>query len=144
LGWDQGGSLSFAAGGVCLAPSTKWTGTCKPAAQSQPIHMLFMIPHLHQTGRHLKSVIKGVDGKERILHDKPFDFAYQTTYETREVLMPGETITTSCTFSEPKCAGHATSAEMCYLFTYAYPKKALADNGPEGKFIHGEGTCLGM
>ncbi|HEX6245030.1 MAG TPA: hypothetical protein VFZ61_29115, partial [Polyangiales bacterium] len=83
LGWDQGGSLSFAAGGVCLAPATKWTGTCKPAAQSQPIHMLFMIPHLHQTGRHLKSVIKGVDGKERILHDKPFDFAYQTTYETR-------------------------------------------------------------
>jgi hypothetical protein len=144
LGWDNGGSISFALGGTCASPSTNWTGTCKPAGQSKPINLLFMIPHLHQTGRHVKSVIKGVDGKERILHDKPFDFAYQTTYETSEVLMPGETITTTCTFSEPKCAGNATSQEMCYLFTYAWPKGALIDNGTEGKFIHGEGTCLGM
>ena len=133
-----------ALGGTCLSPSTNWTGTCKPVGQSKPINLLFMIPHLHQTGRHVKSVIKGADGKERILHDKPFDFAYQTTFETSEVLMPGETITTTCTFSEPKCAGNATAQEMCYLFTYAYPKGALIDNGAEGKFIHGEGTCLGM
>jgi dihydroorotase-like cyclic amidohydrolase len=74
----------------------------------------------------------------------PFDFAKQVTYETTETLMPGETITTTCTFSEPKCAGQSTSQEMCYLFTYAYPKHALVDNGPEGTFMHGEGVCLGQ
>jgi hypothetical protein len=60
------------------------------------------------------------------------------------VLMPGETITTTCTFSEPKSFGQATSEEMCYLFTYAYPKGALTDNGLIGAFQHGVGTCLGI
>jgi len=142
LGHDQGGALSYASG-VCFEPATSWTGTCAPQAK-QPIHLLFISPHLHQTGRHLKSVIKSPDGKERILHDKPFDFNYQITYETDEVLMPGETITTTCTYSEPKCAGQATSQEMCFLFTYAYPKLTLKDNGPEGTLMHGEGVCLGQ
>jgi hypothetical protein len=98
---------------------------------------------LHQAGRHLKSVINGPNG-QRVLHDKPFDFAYQITYEKNEVLMPGESITTTCTFSEPKCAGQSTTQEMCYLFTYAYPKHTLVDNGFEGTFMHGEGACLGQ
>jgi hypothetical protein len=142
LGYDNGGAVSYATG-ICSA-SKKWTGTCKPAAQKEPIHLVFMSPHLHQTGRHLKSVIKGVDGKERVLHDKAFDFNYQITYETQEVLMPGETITTSCDFSEAKCAGQSTSQEMCYLFTYAWPKLTLVDNGPEGTLMHGKGVCLGQ
>jgi hypothetical protein len=143
LGRDHGGTLSYASG-ICLSPATSWTGTCTPMEQKEPIHMLFITPHLHQAGRHLKSVITGTDGKQRVLHDKPFDFNYQVTYETEEVLMPGETITTTCTFSEPKCAGQKTTQEMCYLFTYAWPAYALADYGPEGTFMHGEGVCLGQ
>jgi hypothetical protein len=141
LGYDQGGTLSYASG-FCLEPATSWTGTCAPTYQ-QPIHLMFMVPHLHQTGRHLKAVINGPNGT-RILHDKPFDFNYQLAYETDEVLMPGETITTTCTFSAPNCAGQSTSQEMCYLFTYAYPKLALTDGGFEGTFMHGEGVCLGQ
>jgi hypothetical protein len=141
LGYDQGGTISYASG-ICLEPSTSWTGTCNPG-HSQPIHILFMVPHLHQTGRHLKAVIKGPAG-ERVVHDKPFDFNYQLAYETTEVLMPGESVTTTCTFSAPNCAGQATAQEMCYLFTYAYPKLALTDNGIEGTFMHGEGVCLGQ
>jgi hypothetical protein len=142
VGYDQGGTGSYATG-VCFDPKSIWTGVCKPASQQQPIHILFMVPHMHQTGRHMKSVINGPNGS-RILHDKPFDFNYQTTYATSEVLMPGESITTTCTFSENKCAGQATTQEMCYNFMYAYPKHTLVDNGFEGTFIHGEGTCLGQ
>jgi hypothetical protein len=58
--------------------------------------------------------------------------------------MPGETITTTCDFSEPKAMGQATSDEMCYLFTYAYPKSALVDNGLFGTLQHGGGVCLGQ
>jgi hypothetical protein len=142
LGWDQGGVLSYASG-ICLEPATSWTGTCKPVGQTQPINLLFINPHLHQAGRHMKAVINGKDGTKRTLHDKPFDFNYQVSYTTKEVLMPGETITTTCTYSEPKCAGQSTTQEMCYMFTYAWPKKALIDNGSEGKLMHGEGVCLG-
>jgi hypothetical protein len=143
LGYDQGGTASYATGGgLCLEASTTWTGTCKPQSQ-EPIHLVYAVPHLHQTGLHLKSVINSPKG-QRILVDQPFDFNTQVGYETQEVLMPGETITTTCTYSEPKCAGQGTTQEMCYLFTYAYPKYALADNGPEGTFMHGKGSCLGQ
>jgi hypothetical protein len=141
LGYDQGGTLSYASG-ICLEPSTSWTGTCTPAS-FEPIHILYVTPHLHQAGRHMKAVINGPNG-QRVLHDEPFDFAYQITYEKNEILQPGESITTSCTFSEPKCAGQSTSQEMCYLFTYAWPKKSLVDYGLEGTFMHGDGVCLGQ
>jgi hypothetical protein len=132
LGWDQ-----------LLLPATSWEGTCDPG-HSQPIHLLFLTPHLHQTGRHLKAVINGGAGGSRVLHDKAFDFAYQVTYPTKEVLMPGESITTTCTFSEPKAFGQATTEEMCYLFTYYYPAGTLVDLGPWGTLAHGEGVCLGQ
>jgi hypothetical protein len=125
-----------------LLPSTTWTGTCTPS-HNQPINLLFVTPHLHEAGRHLKAVINGPNGA-RTLHDKPFDFAYQVTYPANEVLQPGESITTTCTYSEPKSFGQATTQEMCYLFTYYYPKGLLVDNQPWGWFAHGEGTCLGV
>ena len=98
---------------------------------------------MHEAGRHMKAVINGPNG-QRVLHDKPFSFDSQVSYQVDEVLMPGEYITTTCTYSEPKCAGQATGAEMCYLFTYAYPKGALADGGAWGTIAHGQGACLGQ
>jgi Copper type II ascorbate-dependent monooxygenase, C-terminal domain len=143
LGYDQGGTASYATGGFCLDAAKVWTGTCVPQSR-EPIHIVYMVPHLHQTGLHLKSVINMPGGAKRTLHDAPFDFATQVGYASSEVLQPGETITTTCTFSENKCAGQGTEQEMCYLFTYAYPKYALTDNGPAGTFMHGKGACLGQ
>jgi hypothetical protein len=140
LGYDQGAVLA-ATTGVCN-PADTWTGTCVPQSR-EPIHVLFVTPHLHQTGRHLKSVINGPSG-QRVLLDEPFDFNYQRSYKSAELIMPGETITTTCTFSEPQCFGQATAAEMCYLFTYAWPKGALVDGADWGALAHGEGTCLGQ
>ena len=91
----------------------------------------------------MESVITGPNGT-RVLHDEEFVFDSQVGYDVNEVLMPGESITTRCYYSEPKCSGQATEAEMCYLFTYAYPKGALADNGAWGNLAHGSGACLGQ
>jgi hypothetical protein len=137
LGYDN-----WVIAGDLGGPRNSWVGTCEPQS-SEPIHILFVTPHMHKAGVRMRSIINGNAG-QRVLHDKPFDFAYQVTYETSEVLMPGETITTTCEFSEPKSMGQATSDEMCYLFTYAYPKDALVDNGLFGTFQHGSGVCLGQ
>jgi hypothetical protein len=149
VGYDHGVE-SYTAGAllgpefseVCLDPQATWTGTCAPETD-QPIHILFVVPHMHKAGVHMTSVINGPRG-QRMLHDAPFDFSTQIGYDKDEVLMPGETITTTCKYSAPKCAGHATTAEMCYLFTYAYPKGALRDSGLWGQVSHGEGACLGQ
>lgn len=130
------------ASGNCGSPSAKWVGTCRPQTR-EPVTLLYVFPHMHEAGVHMKGVINGLNGT-RILHDEPFDFSDQVTYEVDDVLMPGETITTTCTYSEPKCSGQATGAEMCYLYTYAYPKGALTDNGIWGRIAHGDNTCLGQ
>jgi hypothetical protein len=105
--------------------------------------MLYALPHMHEKGTHMKAVVNGPNGT-RTLHDKPFDFSSQKMVELDDVLMPGETITTTCSFSEPKCSGQSTNAEMCYFYVYAWPKGALVDDGPWGSFAHGDNVCLGQ
>ncbi len=114
-------------------------GTCSPS-HKEPIHILAVSPHMHLKGQHLKAVINRSGGSKEILHDAPFEFENQTWYERRTTLMPGESITTRCDYKEAASFGTATSAEMCYLFTVAYPKGALS-NGDRS--IHGGGSCLG-
>jgi hypothetical protein len=123
--------------------STTWTGTCKPMS-SEPIHILSVWPHMHLQGRHMKGTINRANGTKEILHDKDFDFNYQSLYKKNVTLMPGESIVTECTYSKPMSFGEATTDEMCYLFTMAYPKGALADDGSWGKTAHGGSACLGQ
>jgi hypothetical protein len=120
-----------------------WTGTCKPSA-SQPIHILSVWPHMHLQGRHMKGTIMRANGSKEVLHDKDFDFNYQSLYKKDVTLMPGESIVTECTYAKPMSFGEATTDEMCYLFTLAYPKGALTDSGSWGKSAHGGGACLGQ
>jgi hypothetical protein len=99
---------------------------------------------MHQSGTHIKAVINSPGGGSRTIIDDPFDFNSQVSYDVNEVLMPGETITTTCSYSAPNCAGQSTTQEMCYMYVYAYPPNALVDNGLEGTLMHGEGVCLGQ
>jgi hypothetical protein len=132
LGYDQ-----------LLIPAEKWTGTCSPLAQ-EPIHILSVTPHMHVQGRHMKAVINRKDGAKETLHDLKFDFDFQKSYNKSAVLMPGDSITTECTFAKPMSFGTQTDAEMCYLFTMAYPKGALKGLDLWGTFAHGGSSCLGM
>ncbi len=131
LGYDQ-----------LLVPSTTWTGTCDPANPGTA-HILVVVPHMHLTGRHMTSIINRADGSQDTLQDADFDFNYQRLYNKDVTINPGDTITTTCTFSQPMSFGESTMDEMCYLFTYAYPKGVLTDNGAWGATAHGNSSCLG-
>lgn len=133
LGWDQ-----------LVIPAQKWTGTCNPAYKAGPIKIIGVVPHMHVTGRHMKTTINRKNGTKEVLHDKPFDFDYQTQYITPATINPGDTITTECTFDRPMAFGTQTNMEMCYNFTLHYPKNALSDGGLWGTFAHGDGACLGQ
>lgn len=126
-----------------LVPSTSWTGTCAPSSK-EPIHIIQVTPHMHLSGTHMKGVINRKDGTTEILSDEDFDFNYQVSYPKDVTLMPGDTITTTCTFSTPQSFGESTTAEMCYLFTLAYPQGALADGQVWGSTAHGGSSCLGQ
>jgi hypothetical protein len=138
LGYDN-----WKVAGATGNPLSTWRGTCKPTSQ-QPIHILSVWPHMHLQGVHMKGTINRADGSKEILHDEPFAFEYQRIYEKNVTLQPGESILTECTYKQPMLFGQKTTDEMCYLFTLAYPKGALADGKSYGSIAHGGGACLGQ
>jgi cytochrome c5 len=111
-------------------------GTCLPSRtgmnDTDPIHIFTLWPHMHQYGRHMKSVISRANGTQEEVFSKPFDFNYQITYDTNLDLYPGDMITSTCTFENTSdlnvAFGPSSNQEMCYQFAYSYPAGAL-DNG---------------
>jgi len=117
---------------------TSATGTCRPKNQREPIHIIGAQPHMHKKGKQQKVVINRAGGKSEVIHDKPFSFDDQRYYIENTVLMPGDTITTTCTYSAPATFGTSSDDEMCYFFTIAWPAGSIGVSS----LIHGANTCL--
>lgn len=132
LGYDQ-----------LLVPATEWEGTCTPE-NTAPVHILGVQPHMHVAGTHMKTIIHRKGGADEVLHDEPFDFNNQHHYLKNVLINPGDSLTTTCTYDKPMAFGESTGEEMCYNFTFAYPKGALKDSGPWGSTAHGGSACLGQ
>jgi hypothetical protein len=96
---------------------------------------------MHLKGRHMKVVLTRKDGKTEIIHDKDFDFQYQRQYIEDWVINPGDSVQTTCTFSDPSRFGKGTNDEMCYFFSTHWPAGGLSMLG-SGTIIHGGNSCL--
>lgn len=118
------------------------SGQCAPST-SEPIHILRSWPHMHQLGRHMKTVIDRAGGGTETLVDEPFNFNTQYSYNTPTTIMPGDTLTTTCTFQNdtPGDVGYGmrTTDEMCFNFVTAWPAGALV----AGRAMNGaENPCM--
>lgn len=133
VSWLGTESISVPAGQTGTA-----TGQCVPSSQ-QPIHILRSWPHMHKIGRHMTTVINRSGGGTEMLVDEPFNFNTQISYDTPAVIMPGDTLTTTCTFQNDTNGtviyGTHTDNEMCFNFVTAWPAGALvggmAKNGAQ-------------
>lgn len=132
-----------------MPPKTesKFSGTCVPSRTgmnaTDPIHIFLFWPHMHSYGRHMHSSLKRADGREETVFDKPFDFNYQITYEAGVDLLPGDTITSTCTFNNTSNSsvafGPSSEQEMCFQFAYSYPAGALENGVPS--LVGASNTC---
>jgi hypothetical protein len=121
--------------------STQAVGTCTPTNRG-PVNLIAGSPHMHIKGRHMKVVINRKGGTKQVIHDEDFDFEYQKQYLLNGIsVMPGDTITTTCTYSGPARFGKGTNDEMCYFFTTHSPAGSLVSTGL-GSVIHGPNSCL--
>jgi hypothetical protein len=127
--------------GTDAISGTMASGVCSPTS-TEPIHILAVTPHMHTKGNYMTAEITRAGGKKEMLHDAPFDFSFQHSYPEGTLLMPGDSIKTTCKYSAPASFGEGTSDEMCYLFTLYYPKLSLTNGNPIGTLIHGPNTCL--
>ena len=106
-------------------------GTCSTWKKSGDVHVFQVIPHMHQLGTNMKTVVNrgGSTTQTETLIDKPFAFADQRAYPADMVIHATDTMTTTCTFKNTTSAavgfGTFTSAEMCYNFVVYYPAHAL-------------------
>jgi cytochrome c553 len=123
-------------------------GTCTPDRAgmnpTDPINVLFSWPHMHKAGTHLKSVVNRAAGGSEVMYEGPFSFEFQTVYDTPLKLLPGDTVTTTCTYQNstnlPINFGQSTTAEMCFNFTYAWPAHAL--DHPGGAIGSSPNSCF--
>jgi hypothetical protein len=129
--------------GTDFINGTSATGTCTPRAE-EPIHIIGGTPHMHLKGTAMKVTVNRAGGGTEVVHDEPFSFENQRGYPQDIRLEPGDSVTTTCTYSAPSSFGQGTNDEMCYWFALAYPAGALSDGGFLGSFTHGENACLGL
>lgn len=125
-------------------PSTAQS-SCNPKSEA---HILSVSPHMHRTGRHMKTTIARANGTTEMLTDRPFDFNDQQIYPVGgaagEVIVgPGDRLDTVCDFDNDTgklvTFGSLTSQEMCYNFVVAWPAGAL-DTG--GGLVQGPNRCM--
>jgi hypothetical protein len=107
--------------------------------------LIFASPHMHKLGTHMKTVINRAGGGEETVVDMPFMFLDQREYMVPNVVHPGDTLTTTCTWQNTTPAnvgfGTSTTDEMCYNFVLSYPAHALPN--PLGPGIEGSSNmCL--
>lgn len=127
--------------GTDTISGTMASGVCKPTS-TKPIQIIGVSPHMHLKGKHLTAEITRADGTKEMLHDAPFNFEDQRSYQVRNTLMPGDSIKTTCEYSAPARFGSGTMDEMCYAFTLYYPKLSLTNGNVISGLIHGPNTCL--
>jgi hypothetical protein len=132
--------------GMPAGQKSDFGSTCTPNRTgmnaTDPIHIFFFWPHMHTLGVNMKSSITH-NGMDTEVFNKPFDFMHQVHYEASVDLMPGDTITSTCTFNNTTTAnvpfGPSTNQEMCYQFAFSYPAHGL-DNGVIS-LIGADNTC---
>lgn len=109
------------------------SSNCTPPTVPQPIHILRSWPHMHKLGVHMSAEITRAGGQQESLFDVPFNFNQQWQYDTPTIINQGDSIKTTCTYSNPGpntvLFGESTTAEMCYNFTVAYPAYTLISTG---------------
>ncbi|MBM4364389.1 MAG: hypothetical protein FJ104_17055, partial [Deltaproteobacteria bacterium] len=115
--------------GINPLSTVEVAGRCRPVNQTEPIHILRTWPHMHLMGRRMRVVIDRAGGGQDVVHDQPFDFNNQIQYDTPTILNPGDSILTTCYFDNTSpnfiTFGEATTQEMCFNFTVAYPANKL-------------------
>jgi hypothetical protein len=123
------------------------SGSCAPLRMgsqgSDPIHILYSWPHMHTLGTHMTSIVTRAAGGQETLWDGDFSFNFQVLHDTPLMLLPGDTIATTCTYQNTTdntvMFGQSTQQEMCFNFTYAWPAHALDNPGAIGGATN---TCL--
>lgn len=138
LGPDAQPALDNQGGGVA-------TGRCVAKERSR---VLWIAPHMHQRGKHMKIEVLRASGMRETVLDQPFDFKEQSALFMEDLWVEqGETLQTTCTWDTSGgkiIFGHGSESEMCFAYALSYPIGGLAGEGAEKGTTGGDLNCAGV
>ncbi len=116
------------------------TGTCPSFATnllSEPLHILYSGPHMHQLGTRFRTEIIRGGRTIPLVSVDPWDFETQVSYPhdaATTMIQRGDELRTTCTYDNPGGTavsfGERTEDEMCFNFAMVYPIGAIPDRVP--------------
>ena len=97
---------------------------------------------MHNRGRRSKVEIVRKTGMTELIVDSPFDFTDEKSYFQNDLwLEPGDVVRSTCYWDKgPVYFGFASDAEMCFIYTLAYPVEAFMPTAAEKGFINSGGN----
>lgn len=112
--------------------SFSFRGVCEPREQEGPIELLAVLPQMHQLGVQMRQMVMRADGTGEVAWTAPFSFGSSNWNDRQLTLMPGDVLTTECTYDNDsgRTVGYGTSLhqEQCYALVLATPP-AVLENG---------------
>ncbi|HEY6560426.1 MAG TPA: hypothetical protein VI072_24245 [Polyangiaceae bacterium] len=86
-----------------------------------------VLPHMHQTGVHMKVVANSSERGPVLLHDAPYDFNNQLAYDVELLPMKkGDQLQIECTYENPSGRtlpwGESSNDEMCLAGLARFPR----------------------
>jgi hypothetical protein len=119
------------------------TGRCTPARQTEPIHILRVLPFMNALGKRATMQIDHIDGSTQSLLDAPFISRERKTYDTAAVVRIGDSVLSTCYYDNSSSSGVSIGTghneELCHFIVLAYPAHALVNDG----FSIENNSCLG-
>jgi hypothetical protein len=95
------------------------------------LHVFGTIPHMHKLGKSLSTTIIHNGQSTSIANVPSYDFNSQVFYATDSVIKAGDTVQNHCVYDnttdQTVTFGESTGNEMCFDFTFYYPK--ITTNG---------------
>jgi hypothetical protein len=143
------GTENLGVPGMPPGMESTFSGTCTPSrmglGSGDPIHVLYVMPHMHQYGRHLAVSVQHAGGMSEPIYDQPFTDTNQNWSAAPGQLSMGDNLQTTCTFQNTSTnyvgyGGPFADGEMCYAFVLHYPAHSL-DNGARS-LLGASNSCL--
>jgi hypothetical protein len=122
--------MAFGTEDVSLPPHAMVTQTCSVQVPSwgDSTHLFAAFPHMHELGVSIATTADPAAGGPPVdLGSQPhWEFGEQGWIPITDYLLPGDTVTTSCTWNNVTDSvvsfGELSTNEMCFSFTMYYPK----------------------
>lgn len=118
-------------------------GRCTPSNQTEPIHMLRVMPFMKSHGKRATMEIDRIDGTVQKVLDVPSAPDKRPIYDTPFTVRAGDTVLSTCYFDNASgssvTVGVNEDQELCHFFVLSYPAYQLVG----GNFNIESNSCLG-